>query len=170
MTIIQNLELHHSSKHRPAKKSPWLSCVRIWLWWRLSNYHITHNWGENKSHYWKHWPRDSSTPSFTGRAISKSITHQARGEIRPIPTLWSHYPEAEEGHTAGGAHGQERRAGRWFGLKFSYPGVSTRGSTPAGSGTPLLTMVAGTNVIFQVRFLSEEPWEKLKLGKIPLFN
>lgn len=48
MTIIRSLELHHRAKHRQAKKSLWLSCLRIWFWWRLSGYHITHNRGENK--------------------------------------------------------------------------------------------------------------------------
>lgn len=140
MTIIHSLELHHRAKHRQAKKSLWLSCLRIWFWWRLSGYHITHNRGENKIPLLETLTTGSFHPWLYWQGLQQiSVTHQAREKMMPIPTLWSRYPEGEEGHTAGDTHGQERRAGRWFGLKFSYPGVTTHGSTPAVSGTPLLT-------------------------------
>lgn len=140
MTIIHSLELHHRAKHRQAKKSLWLSCLRIWFWWRLSGYHITHNRGENKIPLLETLTTGSFHPWLYWQGLQQiSVTHQAREKMMPIPTLWSRYPEGEEGHTAGDTHGQERRAGRWFGLKFSYPGVTTHGSTPAASGTPLLT-------------------------------
>lgn len=88
--------------------------------------------------------------------------------MMPIPSLWTHYPEAEGGHTAGDDHGQERRAGRWFGLKFSYPGVSTHGSTPAGTGVTFLTGRHQCHLQSEVSF-----WSTLgrsSRGKIPLLN
>lgn len=48
MMIISGLELHCSAKHGQSRSHIWLSCLRIWLWWRLPNYHVTHNWWENK--------------------------------------------------------------------------------------------------------------------------
>lgn len=117
MTIIHSLELHHRAKHRQAKKSLWLSCLRIWFWWRLSGYHITHNRGENKIPLLETLTTGSFHPWLYWQGLRQiSVTHQAREKMMPIPTLWSRYPEAEEGQPTGDTHGHGEKGRKvvWF--------------------------------------------------------
>lgn len=167
MTIIHSLELHHSAKQRQAKKSLWLSCLRIWFWWRLSNYHITHNWGENKIPLLETLTMGSFHPCLYWKGPWQICYTPGQGEDYAHPH--SLIPLSRgRGHTAGDAHGQEKRTGRWFGLKFSYPRDSTHGSTLAGSGH--ISLQAGTNVTCKVRFLSEAPWEEAHGAKFHFLN
>lgn len=166
MTIFHSLELHHSAKHRQAKKCLWLSCLRIWFWWHLSNYHITHNWGENKI---------PLLETLTMGSFHPWLYWKGHWQICYTPGQGGDYPHPHSliplSRGRGGTHcrgrswtGEKGRKVVWFEILLSWS------LHPWRVGQGHLSLQAGTNVTCKVRFLSEAPWEEAHRAKFHFLN